>query len=186
MNKKLLLIGLICLSLLAARGGFRIFRSGRSSRFVLSVGVASLLSMIMIAMDANVVFAKDLNAPFPGSLTFYPVIGFVVEVLFHLVPLTVLLLLVPLLFRTADDGAVSWVSIGVVSLLEPVYQVSLMGQAAYPFWFFTYLAIHLTVFNLAQLWLFRRHDFLTMYSFRLGYYLMWHVGWGYLRLQLLF
>jgi hypothetical protein len=42
------------------------------------------------------------------------------------------------------------------------------------------------VINLVQLTLFRRYDFLTMYAFRLVYYLVWHVAWGHLRLQVLF
>jgi hypothetical protein len=31
-----------------------------------------------------------------------------------------------------------------------------------------------------------RYGFLSMYAFRLVYYLHWHIVWGYLRLQLLF
>jgi hypothetical protein len=40
--------------------------------------------------------------------------------------------------------------------------------------------------NLCQLLIFRRYDFISMYTFRIAYYMLWHVLWGYARLRLLF
>ena len=40
--------------------------------------------------------------------------------------------------------------------------------------------------QLAQLLIFKKYDFNSMYAFRLVYYLFWHIGWGHLRLRLLF
>lgn len=37
-----------------------------------------------------------------------------------------------------------------------------------------------------RLALFKRYDFVTMYTFRLVYYLLWHIVWGVIRLRLLF
>jgi hypothetical protein len=48
------------------------------------------------------------------------------------------------------------------------------------------VGVHIYVFNALQLYVFKRYDFLSMYAFRLVYYLHWHVVWGYMRLQLLF
>jgi hypothetical protein len=33
---------------------------------------------------------------------------------------------------------------------------------------------------------FRRYDFVTMYSFRLFYYAYWHIAWGVIRLRVFF
>ena len=40
--------------------------------------------------------------------------------------------------------------------------------------------------NLSQMAIFMRHGFVAMYSFRLFYYTVWHVAWGYVRLKILF
>jgi hypothetical protein len=108
-----------------------------------------------------------------------------VEVLFHLVPLTLLVLLLRAVLGVYEHPAGVWGSLAVVSLIEPVYQIRLIaGDGGYPSWLLVYLGIHLTAFNLMQLGLFRRYDFLSMYGARLVYYLIWHIVWGHLRLQL--
>ncbi|MCB9291467.1 MAG: hypothetical protein H6560_29470 [Lewinellaceae bacterium] len=44
------------------------------------------------------------------------------------------------------------------------------------------MSLHIFLINLIQLWLFKRYDFVSMYTFRLVYYLIWHIGWGWVRL----
>jgi hypothetical protein len=34
--------------------------------------------------------------------------------------------------------------------------------------------------------IFRRYDAVAMYFLRLVYYAIWHIGWGYVRLSVLF
>ena len=46
--------------------------------------------------------------------------------------------------------------------------------------------LQLLAFGLVQLYVFRRFGFIPMFVFRLAYYARWHVGWGALRLRLLF
>ena len=48
-----------------------------------------------------------------------------------------------------------------------------------------YVSLHIFLINLIQLWLFKRYDFVSMYTFRLVYYLIWHIGWGWVRLEVL-
>ena len=48
------------------------------------------------------------------------------------------------------------------------------------------MGLHLFVFGMIQLSLFKRYGFVAMYTCRLAYYAVWHIIWGYLRLQLLF
>ena len=49
-----------------------------------------------------------------------------------------------------------------------------------------FVTVHVLAINAVGLWLFRRYDFVTMFGFRLMYYLVWHVLWGALRLDVLF
>jgi hypothetical protein len=42
------------------------------------------------------------------------------------------------------------------------------------------------VISVAQLLVLRRYGYLSMLSFRVNYYLIWHVLWGRARLALLF
>lgn len=142
---------------------------------------------MMVAVDTRAVFPRDLNAPFPGSLAFYPAIGFIVEILFHVLPLTLLVFLMTFIFRSAARRTILWICIAAVCLLEPAYQLVLFSSGGgYPVWVAVYLGLHLAVFNGLQLALFKRYDFMSMYAFRLAYYLIWHIGWGSLRLKLLF
>lgn len=144
---------------------------------------AVLFGITIIIVDLLATFPQDLNVSFPQSLLFYPSIGFVVEVVFHLLPLTIMLGILSLVFNTKK---VFWPVLILISLLEPAYQASLGLGGQLTTWRDLYVVMHIFFINLVQLWLFKRYDFLSMYFFRVVYYLLWHVGWGYLRLQLLF
>ena len=74
----------------------------------------------------------------------------------------------------------------VVSVLEPGFQVRLAASSRGLSSVDAYVGTHLLIFNLLQLYIFRRYDFVSMYAFRPTYYLYWHIIWGYLRLQLFF
>ena len=159
-----------------------------SAGLLRAAAIASLLAALTIAIDAiTVPFSAGINVRFPKSLLFYPVMAMVVEVLFHLLPLA--LLSAPFGRRFRGGGVRAkrrslWACVVLVALVEPIFQISLAGDA--PSWLRVYLAAHLFVFNVGQLWLFVRHGFLTMVVFRLVYYLHWHVLWGHARLELLF
>jgi hypothetical protein len=181
-----LLLGLAAVTHLGSRGWFvnRADAPGPHGRFGAAL-IATLLAALMITIDAIAVpFSADINVPVPQALLFYPVMALVVEVVFHLVPLTLLLVVVERLATHLAEQRRVWASVLAVALLEPVFQVSFAADA--PLWMAVYLPLHLYVFNVVQLWLFKRHDFFTMLAFRLIYYLHWHILWGHLRLQLLF
>jgi len=152
-----------------------------------AAGVAAFLASITVLLDLKIVFPRDLNVAFPLSLLFYPAIGFLVEVVFHLLPLAVILAV--LTSRTVSLGSdrAVWAAIVIVSLLEPAFQVApMVASPHYPIWAAVFLAGHLVLFNLLQLFVFRRYDFLAMYTMRLAYYAVWHVAWGHVRLRVLF
>lgn len=168
------------------RNGFRIRRPGLHRGLLYAPVLAAGLAILMIGVDIASPYAADINVRFPASLAFYPVIGFVAEVAFHLLPLALLLgILRPLTPRLGPDRVV-WLALGATALIEPVFQLVLAGPGGYPVWQVAYMTTHIFGFNLLQLWIFRRYDFLSMYLFRLVYYLIWHIAWGHVRLDLLF
>jgi hypothetical protein len=179
-------VGAVSLGFLRARAGFDVYARGRSLRGVgVAAALATLFAIPVILLDLRVPFPRELNVPPPQSLLFYPTMGCVAEICFHALPLAVLLGLLGGLTRKRP-GALVWPCILLAALLEPVLQVSL-GLSARPFsWADAYVGAHVFAFNVLQMYVFRRYDFIAMYSMRLVYYLWWHIIWGYLRLQLLF
>lgn len=178
------LVGGACLGGLRGLGGFAILQRARLARgLATAAGFATLFAAAIVAADVALRYPIDLNVPLPQALVFYPSIGLVAEVAFHLVPLTaVLLLSLPLQRRVGPTRRVWW-AIAIVALSEPAFQVLLGGGALTRT--DAYTALHVLAFAFTQLYVFRRYDFMSMFAMRLVYYLYWHVAWGWLRLDVL-
>jgi len=181
----IIVLGCILFTFLLSRGLFAIYQKGNLKGLYLSAGLAAILGIIMILVDLKIVFPADTNILFPASLLFYPAIGFFVEIIFHVLPLTLILITLTYFFKNVRYQNILWTSILLVAMLEPAYQTMWMG-GQYPLWAVAYVGLHVFFINLFQLLVFKRYDFITMYSFRLVYYLFWHIGWGYIRLRVLF
>lgn len=179
-------LGLILLTYLLARGWLTIFQVENLRGLLVAAALATLFALIMIFADSKIILPEDINRPFPDALLFYPTIGFVVEILFHVLPLTVLLVLTTSLFKNLTFAQVIWPCILFVALLEPIFQTILGYSRPYPWWVMAFIALHIFLLNFTQLALFKRYDFLTMYTFRVVYYLLWHIVWGVIRLRLLY
>lgn len=180
-------LGFAFLTFLRYKGGFEIYKSGNRKNLVYSSCLALLFLPISIVVDSEIGFPADLNILFPESLAFYPAIGFFVEIIFHVIPLSVLLFFLTPAFRIISHEWIIWFCVLIVALLEPYYQTAFMfGSDHYPMWSAVLVWFNLFLFNLTQLSIFRRYDFISMYSFRLVYYLFWHIGWGYFRLVLMY
>ena len=178
-------LGIVLLTVLLWRGWFSIYEQNLQGLAV-ACGMAALFALVMILFDSKIVFPEDINRPFPDSLLFYPSIGFVVEILFHVLPLTVLLIVLTLLFKNLGFEEIIWPCILFVALLEPVFQTALGFSRSYPPWVTGFVALHIFLLNICQLTIFKRYDFVSMYSFRLMYYFLWHILWGVFRLKLLY
>lgn len=180
------LLGAVSLAYLRARVGFAIVRGREDPRGpALAVCLAPLLVPPVILVDLLGGFPRDINVEAPLSLLFYPLIALVAEVVFHAVPLALLCLAgATWLTGAARESMVAW-CLALVALVEPTFQV-LHAPPASPPWATAYVGLHVLVFNLVALYLWRRHDFASAYVFRVTYYLGWHILWGYLRLQLLY
>jgi hypothetical protein len=179
--------GFVALAWLRAYGGFAIYRVGGPTGLVRAAGFAAGFGVIAIAADFRIVYPADTNVPFPESLWFYPAIGFFAEIVFHALPLAALLLTLKALGMNLRRPPLLLLCVVFVALLEPVYQLLWMASSGSdPMWAKAFVGLHVFLINLTQLLLFRRYDFVTMLAFRILYYLIWHIGWGYFRLFILF
>jgi hypothetical protein len=179
--------GGVLLATVLRRAGFAVARHDGAGGWVLALEAAAVFGAVVVAADSLIVFPRNMNVPFPRSLAFYPAMSFLVEVLFHLVPLSILL--VPLAFTKAPQtrDRVMVVALALTAFLEPVYQALYQARSGgYRPWAIAFVTVHVLAINVVGLWLFYRYDFVTMWGFRLLYYLIWHVAWGALRLDVLF
>ena len=178
--------GAVTLAVLRSRGWFEIWRPATGVRGLAHAAtIATVFAGIAVVLDCSVNFPEDTNVLLPESLLFYPVAAFVVEALFHLLPLTLVLLGARRLLPKANPNTVVWACLVAVSLLEPIFQLVASTWDA-PWWANAYLGFHIFAINLLQLYIFKRYDFASMYAFRIVYYLLWHILWGQIRLQVLF
>ena len=183
----IIVLGFCLLSFLISKGWFAIYKKENLKWLPFSAGLALIPGAIIILVDLKIIYPANMNVPFPDSLLFYPAIGFFVEVLFHVVPLWALMIILTSVFKNISRRRIIWIGILAVSLLEPIFQAaSLHASNRYPLWAVVYTGFHVLLINVFQLLIFRRYDFISMYSFRLVYYLIWHIVWGYARLTILF
>ncbi len=180
------LLGFILFLFLLGRGWFEIFSAGNTNGILVAAPLAIPFAIAIILVDLKVVFPQDTNVLLPEALLFYPAMGFVVDIVFHVLPLAILLLVLtsPPLNISFEKAVLPCIL--VVAVLEPVYQTLLGFSSPQPLWTNLFVAANIFLINLTQLLLFRRYDFVSMYTFRLAYYLLWHIIWGYARLKLLF
>lgn len=180
------LLGVALLTLLLYRGWFVIYKKENLRTLPRSCALAALLGLVMILVDTQARLPADMNIPFPQSLLFYPAMGFLAQILFHVLPLTLLLFALTALFRNVEREKIAWACLLAVALLEPVYQAMWSASNQLPSWAAAYVVLHVFLINLCELLIFKRYDFVSMYAFRLAYYLIWHIGWGHARLTILF
>jgi len=126
--------------------GFSIYKKDALMAFLRVSPITLLFAFIAIFVDLKMVFPAEMNIPFPEALLFYPAIGLVVEMLFHVLPLALLLFLTGLVFNHKNTNGLMWGSMIIVALLEPVYQVVFMEED--PLWAKMLTWINLFVFNL--------------------------------------
>jgi hypothetical protein len=145
---------------------------------------ASVFFLSAVLLDVYGRFPPSLNISFPQSILFYPVIGFVVEIGFHVIPLA-LLVWVGNCLKSNKIVRNSWFLIIVVASVEPLYQI-ILGSAERSVGFSVMVGIHVLAINIVAVYLFMKYSFFSMYSLRLIYYMYWHILWGEVRLRILF
>ena len=167
--------------------GFEIVRTATFKRGVAVAAGAAVPFMVAVTLaDVWLRFPADVNVPLPDGLLFYPAMGFVAQVLLHVVPLAILVPLTGVVAPSWSIGRRFWVCIVLVATLEAAFQVRSAWAhdtlTALPL----FVGVHLFLFGIVELTLFRRYDLVSMVAFRIIYYGYWHLLWGVLRLQWLF
>jgi hypothetical protein len=176
----LALLGTGCLLWLRSVDWFRVAGPGSVvDGVVIAVVAAPVFAVVAIAADLVLRFPADTNVRLPDALAFYPSIGFAAEIALHVVPLA---LLVALFGRAGPSGSQLWVVLIPVILVEAGLQAAYATRPSLA----VFSGIHLVLFGLVQLLVFREYGFIAMLTMRLSYYALWHVAWGWLRLQWLF
>lgn len=179
------LLGGGALRLLQARDWAEITKGSVTVRGIrLSAGLATVFAVVIVIADVVLRYPEGINVPLPQAALFYPVVGFVAEIVFHVLPFTLLMLILSPLRGRLTDGKRIGISIALTALAEPTFQISFAGGPLT--WIDAYTWIHVFSISLLQLYVFRRYDFVSMYAFRLIYYAYWHVLWGAIRLPLFF
>jgi len=143
-------------------------------RLACLAALGAAFALPTVALDIALPFPIGINAPLPEALAFYPAVGFVAETVFHLLPFALLSLLIRGQVGTA---------IVIGALIEPAFQVA---AGAGPGQQGALMAAILFGFGLVQMTALHRHGFAAAFALRIGYYLVWHIGWGAARLPLLF
>jgi len=182
----IIIMGFILSSVLLSRNWFAIYGKGTLKGVLLSAGLASILGIIGILLDHVIVYPRTMNVPFPESLAYYPSIAFSAEIVFHLLPLTLFSILLSSVFQKVDSRKIIWIAIFIASLSDPILQIFDAAANNYPLWAVLVTGLHVFVINILQLVIFKRYDFVSMLSFRLVYYIIWHIVWGNIRLRVLF
>lgn len=185
----LCMLGAGCLSVLARRDGFYVARPSVMPGLARASGLALLFGLIVIPADRVLRHPEDMNVPFPDSLLFYPVVAFLVEILFHALPLCLLLSILPRVLRRRPSTLMG-TCLAIVATLEPTFQVwtalwgtPVVGSYQPVSWRMALFdGVHVLAINSAQVAVFRRYDFVSMWWLRLVYYGIWHIAWGHLRL----
>ena len=179
-------LGIVVFTYLFSCELYKIYNKENLRGILYCFTIAPILTINVILIDLYFTYPEDINVLFPQSLMFYPTMAYVVEILFHLAALSVLLLFLTSVVKKVKLEKIIWICIVIVSFFEPIFQIIFGSSTEFPLWIHICFGLHLYLFNFIQLSIFKRYDFLSMYLFRLVYYLFWHIIWGYIRLEILF
>lgn len=180
-------LGTVLWFILLSQQWFAVHEKTNLKVLLYSTSLAALLGIIMILVDSKIIFSADMNILFPESLLFYPAMAFLVEILFHVLPLTVLLFIMGSFLKDVKFEVVFWICVLIVASLEPTYQMmDMVTSNRFQVSAIAFVGIHIFLINFFELLIFKKQGFISMYTFRLVYYLFWHIVWGNARLELLF
>jgi hypothetical protein len=118
-----LVTGTFVLHSIFRKGWFDDIEAGGVNHIFITCGTALLFAGPTIFVDWLSPYPPGMNILFPESLAFYPAIGFTVEILFHIIPLYLVLRMLTLI--SGDDGVSRFIkpSLFAVALVEPLFHV---------------------------------------------------------------
>ncbi|MDH5667491.1 MAG: hypothetical protein OEY86_05720 [Nitrospira sp.] len=156
-------LGVVSLGVLSSSGWFEMYSRKEGLRGVVwSSACATLFAVGIVLVDYVIIFPYQ-HVPPPQSLLFYPAIAYVAEIVFHLLPLSILVTFLDLLFKDRNPTGLVWLCIVLASCIEPIFQLSWRSSESALSWVDAYVGLHVLAFNVLQFALFRRYDFIAMY-----------------------
>ena len=182
----ILFIGVLSIDYLNSKENFTIWVEKPNKKLILYFLIPLILGILIIVVDNLNHFPEEINILFPISLIFYPIIVFLVDIIFHVIPLIVFTLMKNSFFKKSNNSSIIWIFFILVSLIEPIYQIIDMINYGSALWVIIYVFLNVFLINLTEFALYKKYGFFSMYVFRLIYYGIWHVTWGYFRLEILF
>src|SRR5262249_31713451 len=122
----------------------------------------------------EVVGVPSLNVAFPASILFYSAGAIMIEVIYRLILIALPFWLISrVILRNRGRTAVFWVLAIVVSALEPLEQASLVPHLGLALvLILSSVTYAMNLYGALLLW---RYGLLASISFRLGYYIVWHM-----------
>jgi hypothetical protein len=148
--------------------------------------VAFAFGAVAVTVDTMVPFPEDTNVEWPASALYYPAVAFLAEIVFHVVPIAAIVLVSGWRFGSNVNDWRVWLIIGAVAAGEAGFQVAGSLTDGSDSRLVGFVAVHLFAIGVAELTMFRQFGFSALVTFRMVYYLLWHVAWGHLRLSILF
>lgn len=184
---------IICISswiafyLLSNRYEFRIYRPDSIKKGSIRVFILCIPFMLAVSLaDLILGFPEDMNVAFPLALLFYPAMGYIGQITLHVIPLLILILLSEVLREKVSQNTRILYCMIIAAGFEAVFQVGGMNAFHSLTSLDYFVILHLFLFGLAEFYIYRKYDYISMYLFRLIYYVYWHVLWAELRLDWLF
>ena len=179
----IILIYFLLFLYLLSESPFLVFKRPSPGILVMLLGISLLFGGVVIAADLWWVnYPQDINVLLPESLLYYPVMGFMAEAVFHVLPITLTFFLLRTITRLRKSTIV-WMALLLAVLVEPIFQM-IAGDYDANTRIFTGILVF--GFSAAQLWVFRYYGWVSMFVLRLFYYLIWHILWGEIRVDILF
>jgi hypothetical protein len=155
--------------------------AGRRTMLLHAIGGGIMLGLLTVAADylsgfsnmvAQTLGVASIHIAFPESAMVYAAGAVLVECLYRFIPVSLLYGLIMLLTRGRYRAAVFWTLGTLTALIEPLSQAPLVGQASgllAPLFGLIFL------FNLSEVWLWRRYGWIAPIISRLCFYAIWHV-----------
>jgi hypothetical protein len=83
-----ILLGSLFMARLLSSTPLKIYEEAPKTRMFYTIVIPLVLFFGIVWIDSRGVFPRYLNLEFPHSLLFYPSIAYVVEIIFHILPLS--------------------------------------------------------------------------------------------------
>ena len=177
-------IGVLVLYALHKYSGFSVYDPYKFRKGIpVAVALVCPFMIIMTIVDVALRFPPDINVALPTAIVFYPAIAYVAQIALHVAPFAILLASTTLIFKSRSTTWCIWLSITIASAIEATFQAVSSSDGHGLSIIAGIVAVILWLYGVAELYLYRRFDFATMYAFRIFSSGYWHLLWGNLRIS---